>query len=93
MFSNSDEFTNDLDGRDSCEILLKELKEKKDISKLKERIKKADKILQKDAAKLFERFCEYYEDDEWDYYPKSYWWRHLKEFVEEKGGTKNDRID
>jgi chaperonin cofactor prefoldin len=84
MFSNSDEFTNDLDGRDICEILIKELKGKKDISELKKRIEETDSELKKHAKKLFQRFYGYYESGEWDYYPKSYWWRHLKEFVEEQ---------
>jgi len=88
MLEDGNEFTNDMDGRDICEILIKELEGKKDVSKLKERIKKADKELQKHAKKLFQKFYEYYESGEWDYYPKEYWWRHLKEFIEEKGEKK-----
>ncbi|MFH1664124.1 MAG: hypothetical protein ABH986_04940 [archaeon] len=85
MFSNSDEFTNDLDGRDICEILLKELKGKKGVSEFKKRVEKTDNELKKHAPKLLKIFYGYYEDGGWDYYPKSYWWRHLKEFVKEKG--------
>ncbi len=88
VFPGYEDFTHDLEWRDDWEAVLIELEGKKDISELKKRIKEADSKLQSRAAELLKKFPESYENKEWDYYPKTYWWRHLKEFVEEKKEAK-----
>ncbi len=80
----SNSFDNDLEFRDDCEALLRELQEKKEITELKKRIKNADVTFQGHSLELLKRFQGVYEHGEWNYYPKSYWWRHLKEFVEKQ---------
>ncbi|MBU2476682.1 hypothetical protein KKG83_04385 [Candidatus Micrarchaeota archaeon] len=87
-FSGPENFMHDLEWRDEYEAILKELKDDKEILKIKEKIKEADKKLQKTAPQLLKRFHDFYENSEWDYYPKSYWWRHLKEFAEKQEGKK-----
>jgi len=85
IFSDPEDFMHDLECRDECEAIVREINSDRKASKIREKIKKADTKLQKKCLDLLKRFKDFYESGEWDYYPKTYWWRHLKEFVEKKG--------
>ncbi|MFH1256799.1 MAG: hypothetical protein V1494_05925 [Candidatus Diapherotrites archaeon] len=74
------DFENFLNIRNSCEIIVRELEAngyKKKLNELKQKIEEADEIFKQNAEFIAEKFKGFY-TGEWDYYPKNFWWRHLK---------------